>query len=378
MKNIHGGDIYQYESILDFSANINPFGTPESVKNAVQECVESVQHYPDIACHALREQIAATEGVPQEAIICGNGAADLIYRLVMTKKPKRALVLAPGFAEYEQALKFAGAEIQYYYLNWETFQLDQSFLLELTENLDMLCICSPNNPTGQAIEPELLEAIRKTCKQKHIFILMDECFNDFLEEPEPHSLLKSAMNDTNLFILKAFTKMYGMAGIRLGYGICTDYKLLDGMYEAGPPWNVSTVAQHAGIAALNDTEFPKKTRAYVRQEKIFLYHELDLLGIHYWKTDANFILFCSMEGLKERMIEQGILIRDCSNYQGLSKGYYRIAVKSHEENEKLIQAFRYVLYNIEKTEENQILTKGIGGNGFGKINYDSGDNVQCG
>lgn len=373
MKRIHGGDIYPYESILDFSANINPFGTPESVKKAVKECVDRVQHYPDIACGALREKIAAIEGVPKEAVICGNGAADLIYRLVMTKKPKHALVLAPGFAEYEQALKFAGAEIQYSYLNAETFQLDQTFLLELTEDFDMLCICSPNNPTGQAIEPKLLEAIRKTCKEKQIFLLMDECFNDFLEEPEPHSLLQKAGSDTNIFILKAFTKMYGMAGIRLGYGICKDYKLLDDMCQAGPPWNVSTVAQHAGIAALEDTEYPKRTRAYVKQEKLFLYEELDTLGIQYWKTDANFIFFRTMEGLKERMIEQGILIRDCSNYQGLSKGYYRIAVKSHKENEKLIQAF----HNLEEIPANLVFTKGIGGNACGKINYDSGNNVQC-
>ena len=363
MKNIHGGDIYQYESILDFSANINPFGTPERVKEAIIQSVDSVKHYPDITCLALREKIAEAEGVSTESVICGNGAADLIYRLIMVRKPKKAMVLAPGFAEYEQALQFVGTKIQYYYLNQKTFRLDDSFLNELTEELDMLCICSPNNPTGQVIEPELLEEIRKRCQANEIFLLMDECFNDFLDNPEEHSLVKKVKQDSNIFILKAFTKMYVMAGVRLGYGICGNHKVLDKMYEAGPPWNVSTIAQCAGIAALMETEVPKKTREYVKKEKQYFYHELEKHGIKYWKTDANYIFFQAAEGLKEAMIEQGILIRDCSNYKGLEKGYYRIAVKTHEENEKLIQALRYIYT--------------LGGNTNGKINYDSGNYVQC-
>lgn len=347
MKQIHGGDIYQYENILDFSANINPFGTPEGVREAVRNSVDSVKHYPDIFCRELREKIGKAEGVGKENVICGNGAADLIYRLVFAKKPKTALVLAPGFAEYEQALRAHGTEVRYYYLNKEDFRLKESFLDTLTEDLTMLCICSPNNPTGTTIEPKLLERIRIKCKEKGIFLLMDECFNDFLEEPEQYSLKEKAKSDTNVFLLKAFTKMYGMAGIRLGYGICADRALLEQMYEAGPPWNVSTVAQHAGIAALEDTEYPKRTRAYIKEQREYLYQELSALGIHYWKTEANYIFFQAFEGLKEAMIDEGILIRDCSNYPGLAKGYYRIAVKTKEENQKLVQALKQVMENQE-------------------------------
>lgn len=342
MKNIHGGDIYRYKNILDFSANMNPLGTPNGIIEAVKENLNNMVHYPDIYCEALREKIAITEMVEKEYVICGNGAADLIYRLIFAKKPKKALVLAPGFAEYEQALRVCGTEIVYYYLNHKDFKLDSKFLEQLTEDLDMVCICSPNNPTGAVIEPKLLCSISKICKEKHIFILMDECFNDFLEEPETYTLLEQVKKETHIFLLKAFTKMYGMAGIRLGYGICRDSNLLDKMYEAGPPWNVSVLAQAAGIAALKEKEFSVHTRRYIKQEKEKLYVELDQLGIQYWKTNANYIFFKDAKGLKERLLEKGILIRDCSNYEGLEEGYYRIAVKSEADNRKLMEAWKKV------------------------------------
>ena len=337
MKNIHGGDIYRYENILDFSANVNPLGTPPSIIEAVEKSLNSIVHYPDIYCEKLREKIAAAEMVEKETVICGNGAADLIYRLVFAKRPKKALILAPGFAEYEQALCACGTEIVYYYLNHKDFRLDETFLEALTEDLDMICICSPNNPTGAVIEPELLHKISIVCKKKHIFMLMDECFNNFLEEPEIYTLLELAKKEEHIFILKAFTKMYGMAGIRLGYGICTDSAVLEKMYEIGPPWNVSVLAQAAGIAALDEKEFTISTRKYIKKEKEKLYGELDKLGIQYWKTDANYIFFKDGKGLKELLLEKGILIRDCSNYPGLEEGYYRIAVKSDTDNRKLVE-----------------------------------------
>ena len=342
MKTIHGGDIYHYENILDFSANINPLGTPEKVIEAVKHSLNDIVHYPDITCEALRTKIAEEEQVEKETVICGNGAADLIYRLVFAKKPKRALVLAPGFAEYEQALKAYGTTVIHYYLNHKDFRLDETFLEALTEDLDMLCICSPNNPTGAVIEPELLQRISSACKEKEIFLLMDECFNDFLEEPEKYTLLETAKKEKHIFILKAFTKMYGMAGIRLGYGICTDRILLEKMYEAGPPWNVSVLAQKAGIAALEERDYPKITREYIKKEKEKLYEKLDKLGIQYWKTEANYIFFKEKKGLKELFLEKGILIRDCSNYEGLEEGYYRIAVKSEKDNETLMEAWEEI------------------------------------
>lgn len=346
MENVHGGDIYSYdrmEDLVDFSANVNPLGTPKSVIAAAKEKLSEIHRYPDFYSRTLRETIGAEEGIPKEWIICGNGAADLIYRLFFAQKPKKALVLSPGFSEYQQALHAAGSQVKHYYLNKETFCLEEDFLDVLTEDLDLICLCSPNNPTGKVIEKLLLWKISQVCKEKGIFLLLDECFYDFLDNPKEHTLLEQAKKDKNIFLLRAFTKMYGMAGIRLGYGICKNTDLLDRMYQCGPPWSVSIPAQAAGIAALQERDFPKKVRDNIKREKLVLYKALDDLNITYWKSDANYIFFKAAEGLKEALILKGILIRDCSNYHGLTKGYYRIAIKSARENQMLIQALREIL-----------------------------------
>lgn len=351
MKNVHGGDIYQYEKLkMDFSANINPLGTPDSVKVAVQNSIETLGQYPDPFCRKLREKLAKHHNVASKQVICGNGAADLIYRLIAALQPRRALVLAPCFAEYEGALRFYGARVEHYRLNQNDFSLKADILDDLTEELDMICLCSPNNPTGITIDDALLLAICERAREKQIFVLLDECFLDFTEKEASSSFIAKCEAFPHLFLLRAFTKMYAVAGVRLGYGICQNEPLLERMYRAGPPWNVSTLAQAAGIAALEEKDFPKESRAYIRQERAYLSRELKRIGITYWKSEANFILLKSRTDLKERLLEHGILIRDCSNYHNLTKGYFRIAVKKHTENEKLIQALEQVLQQSVQTE----------------------------
>lgn len=340
MKNVHGGDIYSYKNILDFSANINPFGTPESVMDAIKEASASVAAYPDLFCRKLRSEIAGREGIEADKIICGNGAADLIYRFIFAVKPKKAMVLAPSFSEYEQALKTVDCEIVYYELDKKTFQLTPEFLHAITSEIDLLCLCTPNNPTGLAIAPWLLTKIIKKCKEKDIYLLLDECFYDFLEKESAYIPYRDREVYPKLFTLRAFTKMYGLAGVRLGYGFCEDEKLIEQMYFCGPPWNVSGIAQAAGLAALREEALPAKTREYIACQKNYLYKEFDRLGITYWRSDANYIFFCAEPGLKEKMIDCGVLIRDCSNYRGLTEGYYRIAVKRQEENMQFLKALR--------------------------------------
>lgn len=345
LENVHGGDIYSYESenIIDFSVNVNPLKTPESILTAAGESLKHMDRYPDMFSRKLRKAIGEKEQVQEDYIICGNGAADLIYRFVSAVKPKKALLVAPSFLEYARALEMVECQIIYYMLDTTTFQLQRDFLDHITEDLDMVCICNPNNPTGKLIEKELLNDICEVCKKHGVRLLVDECFNEFVAESEQHSLLSYARNEKHIFLLKAFTKMYGMAGIRLGYGICRDEKLLEKMYHCGCPWNVSGMAQAAGIAAIKEQTFVQQTRDYIRKEKKKLYQALEELQITYWESDANYIFLKEKEGLKEALLSQGILIRDCSNYKGLSWGYYRIAIKSPKENQALIQALEQVL-----------------------------------
>lgn len=338
---VHGGDIYSKSYRLDFSTNINPFGIPDSVKQAAINGIESSIYYPDVQCRKLRNAIAKKEHISPDWIICGNGAAELLFSLVAAKKPKKALLVAPGFAEYEQALKTVNCTIGYYELTKERgFLLGEDYLDALEQQIDIVFLCNPNNPTGLLIPPALLEKIVDICNTKQIFLVLDECFLEFISDEFLNPQKKHLPKMQNLFLLKAFTKMYGMPGLRLGYGLCSDEMLLAHMKQITQPWNVSVPAQFAGIAACEESVFVEETREYIKSERAYLAEELKQLHFKVYDSQANYLFFEAPENLYEVCNHEGILIRDCSNYRGLTRGYYRIAVKSREENEELIRIFK--------------------------------------
>lgn len=341
----HGGDIYTYKNMLDFSANLNPLGLPDAVLAAAKRACEQAAAYPDPLCRELAAAIAAHEGVAPEQVICGNGAADLIFRIVWAAKPRAALLVAPGFAEYEQALATVGCRISHHYLVEErSWRLGADYLAALDEaGLDMVFICNPNNPTGLTVEPDLLDKILAKCAEKNIRVVLDECFNDFLVDGEKHSRVAQLGDMPNLFILKAFTKTYAMAGLRLGYGLAADAALLARMAEIAQPWSVSTPAQMAGLAALDEAEYVAQARALVAGERARMQAALNELGCVTYGSQANYVFFKAHPGLAEAMRGEGILIRDCSNYVGLAAGFYRVAVKLPAENERLLVALQNVL-----------------------------------
>ena len=344
-KHIHGGDVYKYNHCLDFSANCNPLGTPQSVKQAIMDSVDELSDYPRVGCGLLKEAIAAYEHTQKEYLICGNGAADLIFSLCRAQNPKKALLLAPTFAEYEQALVSVGCEIARYYLE-ETadFCVREDYLQILQkEKPDIIFLCNPNNPTGITMPQGLLERILRSCAKLGIFMVVDECFLDFVREPEKHSLKKKLEEYPNLFLLKAFTKRYAIPGVRLGYGFCSDSSVLERMEAVTQPWNVSTMAQQAGLAALEETEYVEEGRQLIFRESAWMKEKMTQLGLKVYPSEANYIFFHGPADLFERCVPKEILIRDCSNYPGLEKGYFRVAVKLHEQNEKLIQVLTEVL-----------------------------------
>lgn len=351
-RKLHGGDIYRHPDVIDFSVNTNPLGTPESVKRAVQESVAKIEHYPDVRCEALREAISRFEQVNMEEILCGNGAAELFFAAVQAVWPQKALVIAPSFSEYEEALRSVGAEAEYYYLCEEdNFQIREDYVDKLSEEIDMIFLCNPNNPTGVLLERKFILEVLKRCKEKNSLFVLDECFVDFVEEPENHTIKDMLKEYPNLFLLKAFTKRYAMAGVRLGYGLSSNQRLLEKIQHCGQPWAVSTVAQKAGIAALKEEEYVKRSMAYVHAQRKKLIKNLTLLGYKTFDSKANYIFFQGEEGLYEKCLEKGILIRDCSNYYGLKKGYYRVAVKLQEENEKLLEVLKACRKDGEKWQK---------------------------
>lgn len=345
IPNPHGGEVYSKAVEIDFSANINPLGTPEAVKEAVRDSLPLLSQYPDPYCRALVGAIAEFEGVPAERVLCGNGAAELIFSLCAALGPKRALLPVPSFSEYRTALEAAGCETEFYFMEQsEDFALTERFLPVLEGfGGDMLLLCNPNNPTGQVIDPVLLEEIRDICARKGIFLFIDECFLDLTQGGEGLSLARRLRDGERTLLLKAFTKSYGMAGLRLGYCLCADPALLTRMGRATQAWNVSIPAQMAGIAALGQREFLDRARAIIHAQRPLLAAGLEVLGLTVIPSRTNFLLFFSPRALGEPLLERGLQIRDCANYPGLEPGWYRTAVRLPEQNQRLLDAIKEVL-----------------------------------
>jgi len=349
IQNVHGGDVYRHPGVIDFSSNMNPLGTPERVVRAAQDSMTEICHYPDVRQEELIRALSGYERVPASFLFCGNGAAEVIFAYAWALRPKRAMVLAPTFAEYAQALQSTGCTVIQYPLQESSgYCLTDDIIASITDDLDVLVLCNPNNPTGILVDPLRMKRIIAACKAHDVRLFVDECFQDFIDDPEAYTVRGYLADHPDIFILKAFTKRYAMAGLRLGYGMTSDIALLDRMHGAVQPWNVSIPAQKAGVAALQEEAYVNRARALIRKERAWLKDALQGLGLKVFDSQANYIFFKGPEGLPERLLPFGVMIRDCSNYFNLGKGYFRTAVRLHEENEKLTAALRKVLADQEQ------------------------------
>ena len=345
----HGGDLVGFAEQygvepLDISVNTNPFGLSPKARAALTRAADRACAYPDPLSRRLRNAISQQEQVPAAWIACGNGAADLIWRIALAVKPKLALLPAPTFSEYETALRFAGCQIQYHPLCKEQdFRLQPDILDAITNDTDILFLCNPNNPTGLCVSPVLLRQILDRCHACDTLLVVDECFLGFLFQSEQRSMKSQLAAFPNLLILKAFTKLYGMAGLRLGYCLCSDSNLLSRLREAGQCWPVSVAAEEAGIAALQDKAFVTKTLTWLPPERERTAHAMEELGLTVWPGEANYLFFhTDIPDYSQKMAEKGILIRDCSNYIGLSAGYCRTAILLPEQNDRLLNAMKQI------------------------------------
>ncbi|MDE6627098.1 MAG: aminotransferase class I/II-fold pyridoxal phosphate-dependent enzyme [Lachnospiraceae bacterium] len=335
----HGGDIYRNEIDLDFSTSINPLGMPECGRAAVSSALSRIGQYPDIRGRQLCKAIAVAEGISEECVFVGNGAVELIYGLCYGIRPKKVLSLAPAFSEYEQAVVASGGSMEFSYLKEEDdFQVKDFYIGN--RDLDMIFLCNPNNPTGAVMEREQLLDIAGQCEKNGTWLCVDECFLPFLHE-EAYTMKREIERFPHLLVLRAFTKVYGMPGLRLGYVLTANQGIMERLESCLPPWNTSVIAQAAGIAVLEDKGFLERTRNVVWQEREYLLGELNGgLAKRVYTPTANFIFFSGRPDLYRELLEKKVLIRDCSNFRGLEPKYFRIAVRSHRENEQLIRRWQ--------------------------------------
>ena len=339
----HGGDRYRNKVRLDFSVNTNPAGVLENVKEALTESISKAEHYPDQEASALRKDLAKALNVREDMLVFGNGASEIIMAAVRAAKPKHVVLPVPSFSGYQWALRTEEPKIYYVEME-EDFQVTDKLTGCLTEDVDMVFLTNPNNPTGRYIRHDLLEEILDVCREKKIVVCLDECFMELSDDPEGNTCVPEISRWPNLIILRAFTKSFAIPGVRLGYSICADTEMNASIRKMLPEWNLSIMAQDAGVAALKETASLKEARIQIQKERAFLEAELSKAGMRCIPSKANYLLLQSpVTDLYERLLKKEILIRDCSDYQGLGKGYYRVAVRPREENEELITAIRDVI-----------------------------------
>ena len=377
----HGGNIYKIfrekniKEILDYSSNINPYGIPESLKKRITENLEILERYPDPDYVELRQKLSNLNKVNLSDIILGNGATEIIFLFMKVINPKKILIVSPTFGEYERAVKATEIsgdtvslsssngdnknienkkiEIEYFELKEsDDFKLNIGNLKnELENKYDLLIICNPNNPTGKFLKLAQTEEILKECNKYNTKLFIDEAFIEFLEDGMKESIINTEGNKKNLFVTRAFTKFFAIPGLRLGYGMYFDKELEKKISEKKEPWSVNNFAEMAGLTVLDDAEYIEKTLKWIAEEKIYMYEKLNKIsGMKVYETEVNFItgkidekLFSegvNVKILREKMFEQGILIRDASNFKFLDERFFRLAIKDRASNERVIEALK--------------------------------------
>lgn len=358
LEHIHGGNITMAsgkyglpkENIIDFSANINPLGPSASIYKALADNLDSIINYPDPDCGELKSDLAAYLGIDSDFLLMGNGAAELIYLLVRVAGCRKALIPVPTFCEYGLSVLSQGGEVVEVELDEEEgFSLPAEKIIKLIPEVDMLFICSPNNPTGRLVERDVLERIIEAAASHDVLVLVDEAFMDFVPQQKHYTMMPSVGKVNNLVVLYSLTKFFGIPGLRLG-AVAAPKELINKMNALKDPWNVNVLAQIAGIAGLKDLDHMARTNTLVNKEKLFLFKGLqDIPGLTPMPGAANFILMnVSKSGLEssdlaDKLGRRGILVRDCHGFNGLAGRYIRIAVKKRAENEMLLSAVKDIL-----------------------------------
>jgi threonine-phosphate decarboxylase len=350
---IHGGNIYEAakryglekKKIIDFSSNVNPLGPSSAAKRAAKKALSFIGGYPDPDMSELRAAIARYFGIKPGHVMCGNGSNGIIHLIPRVFRPKKALVPFPSFTEYAAAVEDSGGEVAPFpLLEREGFRVDPLEMSFALKDVDMAFLCNPNNPTGQLIpRAEMLELV-KYAHQHGVRLVVDEAFMDFIDS---ESIVKEAVEASHLICLRAFTKFFGMPGLRIGYAV-SDETTIAALREGQEPWTVNIPAERAAIAVLGDWNYIGKTRRLIEKERNRLLSALRILpGLETFPSAANFIFIklTSMDvpTFVDKLGERGMLIRDCSSFPGLDKNYIRIAVRTRSENKRLIKAFRELL-----------------------------------
>lgn len=344
----HGANLFEIakelnidkSEIKDFSSNVNPLGISPLAKKYLVEHPEIISTYPDPHYRELKASIASYAKTGVDKIILGLGATELIKDYIEIISPQNALILNPAYSEYENILKSVGANIFKYNLKKEEdFKFNPEKILEMIKenNIDLFTFPNPNNPTGTALSSEDLRKILDT----GINVLVDECYVEF----ENNSVIPLTDEYKNLFVVRGTSKFFASPGLRLGYGIISDEKIMEQLEDRSYLWSINTVASELGNIMLRDKKYIEKTRDFIKREKEYFYNEMAEISIlNAYPSDANFILVeikdCfTAADLRSYLTESFLIIRDCESF-GLGKNFFRFCILDEESNRNLIKKIK--------------------------------------
>jgi threonine-phosphate decarboxylase len=349
----HGGNIYEaakrysldVKKIIDFSSNVNPLGSSSMARRAARRSLSVIDHYPDPEMTDLRRAIARYYGIKPEQVACGNGSNGLIHIIPRFFKPRKVLIPIPTYSEYALAAQDAGCKVIPFPLKEsDAFRMDPVEISFALKDVDMAFLCNPNNPTGQIVPKQEMLEIMSYAQQQGTTLVIDEAYMDFLES---ESMVKEAVQASKIICLRAFTKFFGMPGLRVGYAISDEATIAE-LRKFQEPWTVNIPAERAAIAALEDWGYIKKTRRLIGKERDRMLSALRLLpDVETYPGSANFILFklvsADAHTLRQKLGYRGMLVRDCTGFPGLDSRFIRVAIKTRRENNRLIKALRELL-----------------------------------
>lgn len=347
----HGGRVKSGIK-LDFSINTNPLGPPPIVYRLIENNLNLIKYYPEEESLSIKSLYAKKRNIGASNIIFGNGAAELLFLFINTLRPQKIIIPSPSFSEYYIASSCITENIvlPLYILKKDEFILPLDKLNEYIDENTLVIIGNPNNPTGTLFcKHELLELLKFLNKKKS-YLLVDEAFMDFVQREESTSLIPHIREYNNLFILRSFTKIFNIPGIRLGMGIGNP-DIIGKLEQRRDPWSVNIFAQIIAENLINMEKFIINTKNYIDIERKYLYKILNKnlrkRSVKIFKTCSNFYLLkfpFSSQIILDFLIKKKIYVRDASNFYGLEDGFIRLAIKKREENLELVRELEKIIY----------------------------------
>jgi len=349
--NFHGGQ-YKKEGLLDFSVNIPSIPFEEAYKQLLNHTIESLHEYPEIDGKQARIKLAESIKWPEDQIVLGNGATDLIYLVARALKFKRAMVLEPTFTEYTRALELNGTQVTHQMMQEIVFENMNTFDIEASEmanainqsSCEALFICNPNNPTGHLMSHMWIESVLTNVSSSKFLLVIDESFIEFKERSEHATAMKNLMTKYNILVIRSMTKTYCVPGLRIGYAFSSK-EVIDQINRFRDPWALNRFALESIPYFLNEIDYLPELQKWCAEESHFLQRGLSAIdGIEVYKSEANFILFkCKKNNpmqWHEKLIIKGLYLRTCTDFYGLGSHFFRIAVKDRVSNQKCIEIIR--------------------------------------